>query len=104
MKCKVPILGTQYKLDSINIFIFEPKAINNKQDMAYHCETPQTQQSLIETNYTPHIHLMPPNSTISLPLKANPNAPSMCEDIIYKDNLLSKGMTLSRLYMLKGGL
>ena len=46
---------------------------------------------------------MPPNCAISIPLKANPNAPSMCEDITYKNNPLSKKITLGRLCMLEGG-
>ena len=59
-------------------------AIHNKQNIVYHCKSPQNQQVLNETNYTPHIHPMPPNCAISIPLKANPNAPSMCENITSK--------------------
>ena len=37
-------------------------------------------KSHIKTNPSSHIHPMPPNCAISIPLEADPIAPSMCEE------------------------
>ena len=78
-------------------------AIHIKQNIAYHCKSPQNQQVLNENQlYSPY----PPHATQLCnfyPSQGQPKRSKHVWKYNFQDNLLSKYITLSRLCMLKGG-